>query len=147
MSLQQGQKSNQGHTMMLHTYSPYPMVLPSIKFPPLTVSEKWPGQEFQNQCQFGKFKGQIKVTPWHCTPTPPNQWFYQVSNSYHLQFPRNGPDKNFKINVNLVSLKVKSRSHHGMAHLHPLPNVSTNVSTKYRLSYTLRFLGPWTNFS
>ena len=31
-SLQQGQRSNQGHTMMLHTYTPYPMSLPSINF-------------------------------------------------------------------------------------------------------------------
>ena len=31
-SLQQGQRSNQGQTMMLHTYTPQPMSLPSINF-------------------------------------------------------------------------------------------------------------------
>ena len=34
-----GQRSIQGHTMMLHTYNPYPMSLPSINFLHLTVSE------------------------------------------------------------------------------------------------------------
>ena len=29
-------------------------------------------------------QGQIKVTPLHCTPTPPNQCSYQVSTSYTL---------------------------------------------------------------
>ena len=38
-SLQQGQRSNQGHTMTLHTYTPQPMSLPSINFLHLTVSE------------------------------------------------------------------------------------------------------------
>ena len=38
-SLQQGQRSNQGHTMMLHTYYPQPMSSPSISFLHLTVSE------------------------------------------------------------------------------------------------------------
>ena len=38
-SLRQGQRSNQGHTMTLHTYNPQPMSLPSINFLHLTVSE------------------------------------------------------------------------------------------------------------
>ena len=38
-SLQQGQMLNQGQTMMLHTYTPQPMSLPSINFLHLTVSE------------------------------------------------------------------------------------------------------------
>ena len=38
-SLQQGQGSNQGHTMTLHTYNPKQMSLPSINFLHLTVSE------------------------------------------------------------------------------------------------------------
>ena len=36
---------------------------------------------------------QIKVTPWRCTPTPPNQCPYEVSTSYTLRFPRYSPDK------------------------------------------------------
>ena len=38
-SLRQGQRSNQGDTMMLHTYYPQPMSSPSISFLHLTVSE------------------------------------------------------------------------------------------------------------
>ena len=38
-SLRQGQRSNQGHVMTLHTYTPEPMSLPSINFLRLTVSE------------------------------------------------------------------------------------------------------------
>ena len=34
-----------------------------------------------------------KVTPWRCTPTPPNQCPYQISASYTLRFPRCSPDK------------------------------------------------------
>ena len=43
-SLRQGQRSNQGQTMMLHTYTPQPMSLPSMNFLHLTVSEIQPGQ-------------------------------------------------------------------------------------------------------
>ena len=38
-SLWQGQRSNQGHTMTMHTYYPQPMCHPSINFLHLTVSE------------------------------------------------------------------------------------------------------------
>ena len=40
-------------------------------------------------------QGQIKVRPWRCTPTHPNQCPYQVSTSYTLQFLRYSPDKLF----------------------------------------------------
>ena len=43
-SLWQGQRSNQGQTMTLHTYTPQPMSLPSMNFLHLTVSEIQPGQ-------------------------------------------------------------------------------------------------------
>ena len=43
-SLRQGQMSNQGQTMTLHTYTPQPMSLPSMNFLHLTVSEIQPGQ-------------------------------------------------------------------------------------------------------
>ena len=38
-SLRQGQRSNQGQTMMLQTYTPQPMYLPSINTQPLIVPE------------------------------------------------------------------------------------------------------------
>ena len=74
-------RSNQGHTVMLHTYNPHPMSL------------------------------------------------HHVSTSYTLRFPRYSPDKIFKLNVTTAKSKVKSRSDHDVAHLHPL----TNVPTKYQL--------------
>ena len=43
-SLWQDQRSNQGQTMTLHTYTPQPMSLPSMNFLHLTVSEIQPGQ-------------------------------------------------------------------------------------------------------
>ena len=89
-------------------------------------------------------KGQINVTSLRCTPTTPNQCIYQVSTSYTLRFPRYSPDKIFKLKVTTARSKVKSRSHHDVAHLHPL----TNVPTKYQLStlYGFRDTGR-TNFS
>ena len=50
-------------------------------------------EDFIGQGHYSKVKGQIKVTPRHCTPTPPNQCPYQVSTSYTLRFPRYSPDK------------------------------------------------------
>ena len=68
------------------------MSLPNINFLHLTVSEIYPGQDFQTQGHYGK---------------------------------------------------VKSRSHHDVAHLHPL----TNVPTKYQLPtpYSFRDIA-WTRF-
>ena len=59
----------------------------------------------------------------------PNQYPYQVSTSCTLRFLRYSPDKIFKLKVTTERLKVKSRSDHGVAPLHPL----TNVPTKYQL--------------
>ena len=39
-------RSNQGHTMTSHTFTPLPMSLPSINFLHLMVSEIQPGQTF-----------------------------------------------------------------------------------------------------
>ena len=47
------------------------MPLPSINFLNFTVSEILSGQNFKGQGHYGKVKGQIKVTPGRCTPTPP----------------------------------------------------------------------------
>ena len=85
-SLRQGKRSNQGHTMTLHTYTP-------------------------NQCP------------------------YQVSTSYTLQFPRYSPDQILEVKVTMATSKVKSRSRHDLAHLHPL----TNIRTKYQLPTSYGF--------
>ena len=52
-------------------------------------------------------------------------------------------DKISKLMVNMTKSKVKSRSHHKVAHLHPL----TNVPTKYQLPtpYNFRDIA-WTRF-
>ena len=121
-------------------------------------------------------KGQIKVTPWSCTPTPPDQCPYQISTSYilqylryspdkilkvkvttasqnsnqghtmslhsyttnqypcqvsisyNLQYPRYSPDNILKVKITTARLKVKSRSHHDIVHLHS----QTNVPTMYQ---------------
>ena len=83
-------------------------------------------QDFIGHGHYHKVKGQIKVTPC-CTPTTPNQCPYQVSTSYTLRFPRYSLDKILQVKVTTARSKVKSRSHHDTAHLHPL----TNVPTKY----------------
>ena len=62
-SLQQGQKSNQGQTITLHTYTPKPMSLQSMNFLHLTVSEIQPRPDFKGQGHYGKVIGQIKVNP------------------------------------------------------------------------------------
>ena len=80
---------------MLDTYNCPPMSLSSINFLHLTVSEISPGQDFIGQGHYGKVKGQIKIRPWRCPPTPPNQCPYQVSTSYTLRFLRYSPDKLF----------------------------------------------------
>ena len=62
-SLQQGQRSNQGHTMTLHIYNHQPMPLPNISFLRLMVSEILSGQDFQTHGHYIKVKSQIKITP------------------------------------------------------------------------------------
>ena len=89
-------------------------------------------KDFIGQGHYGKVKGQIKVTPRRCTPTPPNQCPYQVSTCYTLLFPRYSLDKILKVKVTTARSKVKSRSHHDVVHLHLLTNVLTN-DTKYQL--------------
>ena len=63
-----------------------------------------------------------------------NQCPYQVSTSYTFQFLRNSPDKILWVKVTTASLKVKSWSHHCIAHLQPLSNVPTKcqLPTPYR---------------
>ena len=62
-SLWQGQRSNQGHTITLHTYNLQQMSLPYINFLHLTISEIKPTQDFICQGHYGKVKDKIQVTP------------------------------------------------------------------------------------
>ena len=59
------QRSNQGHTITLHTYNPnqcsYP-VSTSYMLQFLRYCQHFK-QDFIGQCHYGKVKGQIKVTP------------------------------------------------------------------------------------
>ena len=97
-SLRLGQRSNQGHTRMLHIYTPYnqcPYQVSTsytLRFPRYIAQTRFYRSRSRQQ-------GQIKVTPGHCTPIPPNQCPYQVSTSYTLRFPRYGPEKIFKLKV------------------------------------------------
>ena len=62
-SLRQDQRSkSRSHHDVAHLH-PLTNVPTSINFLHLTVSEIWPGQDFQTQGHYGKVKGQIKVTP------------------------------------------------------------------------------------
>ena len=66
-------------------------------------------QDFRGQGHYDKVKGQIKVTPWCCTPTTPNQCPYQASTSYTLWFPRYCLDKIYRSR----SLQQGQRSNQG----------------------------------
>ena len=72
---------------------------------------------------FGRAKAKGHTITMH---KPPNQCPYKVSTSYVLQFPRYSLEKILRVKVTTA---VNSRSHHDIAHLHPL----TNVPTKYQL--------------
>ena len=50
-------------------------------------------------------------------------------NFLHLTVLRYSPDKILKVKVTTAIAKVESRSHHDIAHLHPL----TSIPTKYQL--------------
>ena len=63
-------KSRSHHdTVHLH-----PLTNVTIKYPfPTTYDFRDIAQiRFKGQGHFSKVKDQIKVTPWRCTPTPPN---------------------------------------------------------------------------
>ena len=49
--------------IMMHTYNPEQMSLPTIKFLHFMVSEILRGQNFKGEGYYGKIKCQIKVTP------------------------------------------------------------------------------------
>ena len=112
---------------MLHTYNPPPMSLPFINFLHLTVSKTRPRQDFIGQGDYGKVKGQIKVTPWRGTHTPSNQCPHQVSTSYTLRSLRYSLDKILEVKLTTT----RSNQCHTMA-LHTY-TFEANVPTKYQL--------------
>ena len=121
-------RSNQDHTMMLHTYNPKAKSLPSVNFLPFLVSET--RRRFYSSRLLRQ--GQIKVTPWRCTPTIPNQCPYQVSTSYTLQFLRHSPDKILQVEVTMA----RSNQGHIMT-LHtytPLPMCLPSINFLYLCS-------------
>ena len=73
----------------------------------------------------------LKVTPHNVNLHPPNQFPHQASTFYTLWNQRNNPDKILKLMVTMTRSKIKSRSHHDIAHLQPLS--PQNVPTKYQL--------------
>ena len=129
------------------------MSVPSINILHLTVSKIHPGPNFIGQGDYGKVKGQIKVISCRCIPTINNQCpnKYQFPTHYRFQdtvqtrFDRSrslqqGQRSNQghtmmwhnDVAQHLIGQghygKVKSRSHHDVAHLQSL----TNVPTKYQ---------------
>ena len=69
----------------------------------------------------------LTVLNLHQKTDPKVQQYFkgQVSIFYTLWNPRNSPDKILKHMVTMTRSKVKSRSHHDIAHLQPLTNVPT----------------------
>ena len=58
----------------------------------------------------------------------PNQCPYQVPTSYTLWFPRYSPARFYIGQGHYSKAKIKSRSHHDVAHLHPLTNVLPSIN-------------------
>ena len=108
------------------------------------MSKIWPGQNFETQGHYSKFKGQIKVTLKCCTPTPPTN----VPTKYQVPTPYGFRDIARTRFYSSRSLWQGQRSNQGhtmmFAHLHP----RTNVPTKYQLptpySFSLDKLFPAT---
>ena len=75
----------------------------------------------------------------HYTPQLMSLPTINLSTCYTLQFLRYSPDNIVTVKVTTVRLKVKSRSHYDIAHLHPLTNAPTTyeLPTPYSLRYSL----------
>ena len=69
------------------------MSLPSVNLLQPMESKKSLREDIKTHGHNDKVKGQLKVTPGHCTPTTPTQYPYQVSTPYTLRFPRYCTDK------------------------------------------------------
>ena len=91
-------------------------------------------------CEHTLAQPKLKVT-LRCKPTLSSQRPYQVSTFYTLRNPRNSLDKILKLMVTMTRSKVKSRSHHDIAHLQP----PINILTMYQLPTPFQD-GAWTRF-
>ena len=107
---------------MLHTYTPK-QCLYQCPYQVSTTCTLW----FLRKCLDKIYK--VKVTTIRSNQShsmtlytyTPNQCPHQVSTFYTLWFWRYNLDKIFKLVVPMARLKVKSRSHHDVAYLHPQP--------------------------
>ena len=115
--------------MTLHTYNTRPMSLLNINFQsPYGFQNIVQTRHYRStSLQQGQRLNQSHTMTFYIYN--PSQCPYQVPTSYTLWFLRYSPDKIFKLKVTTARSKVKSRSDHDVAHLHPL----TNVPTKYQL--------------
>ena len=119
-------RSNQGHTMTMHSYNSQLISLPSVNFLVRTVSTIKPGQDFIGQGHYGKVKSRTHHDGEHLQ--------LQLISLPSVNFPLQtvsgySKDKIFKIKVTLT------RSNQGhtrcdVAHIYPL----TNMPTKYQFS-------------
>ena len=85
--LQQGRGSNQGHTILLHTYKPQQISQPSFNFINLTVPEIWPGQDFigQGLTARSKVKSRSNYDIAHLHPLTNVPTKYQLPSPYSFR--------------------------------------------------------------
>ena len=74
--------------MMLQTYSPNPMSMPSVKNPYTLRFLRYSPDKIKRLSSLQK--GQIKVTPWCCTPTTPTTFLTSI-NFLHLTHAKYSP--------------------------------------------------------
>ena len=107
--------SNQGHIMMLHTYTSKSMFLPSINFLYLTVSEIQPRQTFYTLwvLRYSPDRSLMaRLNRSHTmmrTPKTSEQYRYQASTSYTLYFSQMKPrqlNTKFSVLLDLSVLKI-----------------------------------------
>ena len=90
----QDQRSNPGDTMTLYTYNPRPMSIPNINL--------------------SKVKSRSRYDVAHLQPLTNFPSKYQLPTPYDSQ--KYSLDKILYVKVTTARSKVKSRSHHGVAH-------------------------------
>ena len=81
-SLKQGQRSNQGHTMTLHSYTPQPMSLPSINFLHFMLSEIQPRQTFSRRPLACLTARPPIWTPWMIQHIPGQNKFCTINREF-----------------------------------------------------------------
>ena len=112
------------------------MSIPSINFLHLMVCQISPGQDFIDQGHYGNVIDQSNQSNTMTLHTYNHQPMTLPSIKFsHLMVSDIEHRQDFKGQGHFS--KVKSRSHHDIAHLHPL----TNIPTKYRLPTPYSFRG------